>query len=790
MAPSGHNSMIGQTLGHYRIEAQLGAGGMGVVYRAHDTSLERSVAVKVLGERMLGEPNARARFLREARTASALNHPNICTVQEVGEENGQAYIVMEHVEGRPLSDLLASGILPDAVVRYGIQIADALAHAHERGIVHRDLKTNNVIITPAGRAKVLDFGLAKRLATDELQAQTTRATDSLTDAGKIVGTLHYLAPEVLRGEAADTRTDVWALGVLLYELASGERPFPGKSWFEVTAAILGQPPRPLPERVPVGLRSVIERCLAKEPGERYQRGSELHAVLEAVQSGSFTGPVAKAPRAASRRWLLGGVAATAILAAGLLAMRFLASPARSIDSIAVLPFANVGGDPDTESLSDGVTESVISSLSRIPKLKVIAFSSVLRYKGKTVDPRDVLRELPVAAILTGRIQQRGGELSITAELVDTRDLSRLWGEQYDQKLTNILAVQDDISQKISERLRRQLTGEEQGRLRKRYTENAEAYQLYLKGRYHWYKFTPEGYEKSLEYYQEAIARDPAYALAYAGLADTYVSMGYEGLLPPQEALPRIEAATRRALEIDDQLGEAHTSLGSAHNMQWRFPEVEKEWRRAIELNPGYVPARRFLAQTLRTQGRFDGAIAEMRRAQELDPLSVETTKTLGSVFFWAGQTDEAIAQYQKALELDPDAASVRDLLADAYARKSMDAEALAEKQRHFRLSGDEDTAASLGRDYAVMGYRGAMQALARRDLEAMQERAKEAYVSPMAFAYLYAALDEKDHALEWLEKAYEERSPWLSFIKNDPQFEGLRADPRFARLLQRIGFAS
>jgi tetratricopeptide (TPR) repeat protein len=413
---------------------------------------------------------------------------------------------------------------------------------------------------------------------------------------------------------------------------------------------------------------------------------------------------------------------------------------------------------------------------------------VLRYKGKTVDPRDVLRELPVAAILTGRIHQRGGELSITAELVDARDLSRLWGEQYDQKLANILAVQDDISQKISERLRQRLTGEEQGRLKKRYTDNAEAYQLYLKGRYHWYKFTPEGYEKSLEYYQQAIARDPAYALAYAGLADTYVSMGYEGLLPPQEALPKVEAAARRALEIDDQLGEAVYCRGAVLNYQWKLAEAEKEWRRASELSPGNVAVRRFLAQLMRNQGRFDEAIAEMRRAHELDPLSAETTKGLGALFFWAGRTDEAIAQYKQALELDPDAASVHDMLADAYARKGIDAEALAEKQRSFRLGGDEETAASLGRDYEAMGYRKAMQALARRDLGAMLEHAKEAYVPPMAFAYLYAALDENDHALEWLEKAYEERAPWMTYIKTDPQFERLRADPRFVRLLQRIGF--
>ena len=563
---------------------------------------------------------------------------------------------MEYVEGRPLSEALASGLLPDAVVRYGIQIADALAHAHDRGIVHRDLKTHNVIVTPEGRAKVLDFGLAKRLPTEELTEQPTRSADSLTEAGQIVGTLHYLSPEVLRGRAADMRTDVWALGVLLYELATGERPFQGKTKFEVTSAILEQPPRPLPERVPAGLRSVIERCLAKEPGERYQRGSEVRAVLEAVQSGSFTVEPAPPTRPGGRRWLWWGAAAAAALTVALLGARYLAGRAQSIDSIAVLPFANVGGDPETEYLSDGVTETVISSLSRIPKLKVIAFTSVLRYKGKPVDVQEVVRELPVAAILTGRILQRGNNLLVTTELLDTRDRSRLWGEQYDQKVTDILAVQDDIAQKISAYLRQRLTGEERRRLQRRYTDNAEAYQLYLKGRYHWYKFTPEGYEKSLEYYQRAIDNDPTYALAYAGLADTYLSMATRAFCLRASSLPKAEAATSKALEIDDELGEAHSTLATISGQPMEVRRSREGVPAGDRAEPRVRSGEEVLRLQLRNQGRFEEAIAEMRRAQELDPLSVETNKTLGAVLFWAGRTDEAIAQYKKTLELDPDAA--------------------------------------------------------------------------------------------------------------------------------------
>ena len=781
--------MIGQTLGHYRIEAQLGAGGMGVVYLAHDTTLERRVAVKVLGERLLGEPTARERFLREAKTASALNHPHVCTVHEVGEDNGQVYIVMEYVEGRPLSEAFATGLLPDAVVRYGVQIADALAHAHDRGIVHRDLKTQNVIVTPEGRAKVLDFGLAKRLPTEQLE-QATRSADSLTEAGQIVGTLHYLAPEVLRGRAADMRTDVWALGVLLYELATGDRPFQGKTKFEVTSAILEQAPRPLPESVPAGLRSVIERCLAKEPGERYQRGSEVRAVLEAIQSGSFTAEQAWLPRAAARRWLLWGAAAVAVLALGLLGARFFMGRAQSIDSIAVLPFANVGGDPETEYLSDGVTESVIGSLSRIPNLKVIAFSSVLRYKGKTVDPQEVVRELPVAAILTGRILQRGNELSVTAELVDTRDRSRLWGEQYDQSVTNLLAVQDDISQKISEHLRQRLTGEVKGRLKKRYTDNAEAYQLYLKGQHHKAQYTPEGYEKSLEYFQQAIDKDPNYALAYAGMAHTYIAMAIEGLMPPKQGREQAQAAVDKALALDDTLAEAHVVMAWLKAGDWRWPAAEKEFQRALELNPALVSTRRDYAFNLRNLGRWEDALRQMKREVELDPLSVETNTNLGQLYYWAKRYDEAIEQFRKTLEIDPNSASAHDALSDALARKGLFPEALAAKRRSLVLAGDDKAADTLGSEGTADGYRKAIRALAREQLTLLEEQSKQGYVSPMGFAQLYTLVGDQERAFAWLEKAYEERSPWLAFLANDPTFETLRSDPRFAELVRRVGFGT
>jgi serine/threonine protein kinase len=468
--------MTGRTLGHYRIESELGAGGMGVVYRARDTKLERTVAIKLVGERLSEEPTARDRLLREARTASALNHPHICTVHEVGEADGQVYIVMEHVEGRPLSSLLAEPRPMDTVVRYGIQIADALAHAHDHGIVHRDLKTGNVIVTPEGRIKVLDFGLAKRLPAEDPSEQETRSDDSLTQAGQVVGTLHYLAPESLRGKPADARTDIWALGVLLYELACGSLPFQGSTRFEVTHAILGEAPAPLPPSVPPALAAVIQRCLAKEPGERYQRAGEVRAVLEALRSGSASLP-GRASTSWVRRWAMWAAPGATLLLGAIGTYQWIRGEGREIHSMAVLPFVNQGGDPENEYLSDGIAESVIGSLSRLPKLKMIAFGSVLRYKGRPVDAGMVARELGVAAMVVGRVTPHRDGLLISAELIDTRDGSRLWGDQYEAKPGAFLSVQQEISRQITEQLRSRLTREQQGRVARRYTGDAEAYEL-------------------------------------------------------------------------------------------------------------------------------------------------------------------------------------------------------------------------------------------------------------------------------------------------------------------------
>jgi len=785
--------LIGQTLGHYRIDARLGAGGMGVVYRAHDTRLERTVAVKLIGEEIPADDTARQRLLSEARSASALNHPHVCTVHEVGEADGHMFIVMEYVEGRPLRDLVPhDGLSIDVVIRYGMQIADALAHAHQRGIVHRDLKAANVVITPEGRAKVLDFGLSKRLPTEELSEAQTRTKRSLTEAGTeaghVVGTLHYLAPESLHGQPADRRTDIWALGVLLHNMASGGLPFEGKTRYEVTAAILGQPPAPLPERVPAGLRAVIQRCLAKEPSQRYQQVVEVRAALEAVQSGSVALP-ADSPRQARPRWMLPAAAGALALVGALAAFHWLGARDGGIQSIAVLPFANVGGNPDNEYLSDGITESLIGSLSHLPKLKMIAFGSVLRYKGRPVDAAAIAHDLGVGAIVIGRVTQRGDSLSIGAELVDTRDGSRIWGDQYDAKPTTVLSIQQEISKQISEQLRSDLTGEERRRVTNPHTENTEAYQLYLKGRYFWYKFTPEGYAKSLEFYRKAIEKDPNYAPAYAGIAAYYAAMTWEGQLPPKDGFREVEAALMKALSLDDTLALAHWGVAEQLRFarDWNWPAAEAEYQRAIALDPQDPIIRRFHSQFLRALGRWDEAIAEMKRAMEVDPLGVETNKGLAYTYYWARRYDEAIEQCKKTLEIDANYGPAHELLAEVYGRKGMYKEAIAEEQRVLVLAGDNEGAEAMAQDFARLGYEPTMRSLYQGSLDSLKEALKERYVSPISFAIGYAKLGDKNEAFAWLEKAYAERSPWLTLLKADPDFDNLRSDPRFAEIVRRVG---
>jgi eukaryotic-like serine/threonine-protein kinase len=785
--PSLRCHMLGCTLGHYRVVEAIGAGGMGVVYRAHDERLNRDVVLKVLPLQTDSDRMARAHLVCEAQTAAALNHPYICVIHEVGEENGHVFIAMEYIQGQTLDALVShSKMRPAEIIRYGCQIAEALEHAHSKGVVHRDLKTANVMITPEARVKVLDFGLAKRLRTDELERTLSQ---SLVAQGQIAGTLPYMAPEVLHGAPADERVDIWALGVMLYEMCAGIRPFQGGSPYELTSAILRDDPPPLPATVPAGLNAVIDRCLTKEPSRRYQRAGEVHAALEGIQAGSVAALPPVLPVRSGLRPLAG--AALAVLAIGLaMFVYWFFAVHAPIRSVAVLPFS--GSSTDTEYLNDGITDSLIDSISRLPQVKVISHTSAFHYRGKEVDPRTVGHELGVGAVIIGRVLSHGDTVSVSVELVDASDNTRLWGEQYTRKISDVPAMQREISQEIGEQLRVRVSGDQKRRLLAHSTEDSEAYQLYLRGRYYWYKGTPESYETARRYFEQAIEKDPAYALAYTGLGGYYMLLENDGYMSAREAFPKIKALALKALEIDPNLGPGHNTLGAvALYYDWNLPEAERQFKRALELENWETPYRNY-AICLRAMGRLDEAIAAGKHASELDPFSVSVHTSLGSTLYFTHHYPEAIEQFQTSIAMDPGFLKARYGLANSYQQNHMEKEALEAWQAYIRASGGsdsgaEDPASELGKIYVNSGYWTAMRTLRQAALDANTEAARHGYISPMVFAGLHAALGNKDEAFEWLEKAYAERSSKLLDLKLDPDFDSLRRDPRYADLVRRIG---
>ena len=789
MAEEQAQSMIGRTLGHYKIHSLIGAGGMGEVYRAHDTRLDRDVAVKILPEHSDGDPEAMRRFEREARAVAALSHPNIMAIHDFGTEEGVSYAVMELLEGETLRDRLKrSSLAWREAVKTGIAITEGLAAAHAKGIIHRDLKPENLFLTADGQVKILDFGIARIKHVVAPDTETLTATT--TRPGLVMGTLGYMSPEQLRGETADAPSDIFSFGCVLHEMLSGHRPFARNTTAEMIAAILNEEPSPLAEAVkgiPEDLARVVEHCLEKRPADRFQSARDLAFDLKSLLG---SGEIAKSTAAIATprihftarpgTWI--GIAAAVVTLALAASFYLIGGRNKTIDSIAVLPLVNLSGDANLEYLSDGIAESLINSLSQLPRLRVMARGTVFSFKGKEVDPRKVGQELDVRVVFTGRVALRGDTLNIQADLVNAADGSQIWGDRYVRKLSDILAIQEEITKHISEKLRLKLTGAEQQRLTRRHTTNTEAHQLYLKGRHQWGKSNEEGLRKSIEYYNQAIELDPTYALAYVGLADTYFILS-NIYLPPKEAMPRSRAYAMKAVEIDDSIGEAHAALASVKTFyDWEWEEGERAFKQAIDLNPGYAPVHNQYGVHLVYLKRFEEAQSEMDRARELDPLSPYVhVGTVWPVLF-ARKYDQAIERLHRIIALNPEFANAHINLGWAYAWKGMNEEAIAAFDKAKSLENIWQNLSALGYAYAKAGRMDE----ARKVLAELRERARREHVSEYGLAMVYAGLGEKDRAIDELQKAYDARDEYMPFLNVDPFFDSLRSDPRFIGILRRL----
>ena len=772
----------------FEIIEELGKGGMGKVYRVFDKKTEEEIALKLIRPEIAAEREVIDRFRSELKMSRKISHRNVSRMYDLGDEEGTYYITMEYVPGEDLKSFIhrSKQLSPGTAIAIARQVCEGLEEAHRLGVVHRDLKPGNIMIDKDGNARIMDFGIARSLRTK-----------GLTGAGVIIGTPEYMSPEQVEGNETDQRSDIYSLGIILYEMATGRVPFEGETALSIAMkqkSEIPKNPKDLNPQIPEDLSGVILRCLEKDKEKRFQSAGEVLSDLAGIARGI---PITErgvpkqkwdTEKTGRKTWRkLAIYTSVGALLALLAAIGFYLLKARptGIDSIAVMPFEYTGGGPEIEYLAEGMTESIINKLSQLSSLKkVIARSSVFHYKGKEIIPKVAGQELGVEAVLISKMYQRGDEFSINVELVKTADNSRIWGDQYKRKASEIFRVQDEISSSIADNLRLKLTGEELKRITKHNTESGEAYQAYVRGRFFWNKRTEEGLKAAIDYFKLAIEKDPKYALAYSGLADSYAVLPEYSAFPAKEAFEKAKAAAAKALEIDDALSEVHVSLALIkYSWDWDWKSAEKEFKRAIELNPGYATAHHWYALLLMRQGRHDESLVEIKKARELDPLSLIINANVGFILYQARRYDDAIEHYRKALEMNPSFGELHKYMAWAYAQKGMHAEALEEIQKAVILSGRIPSYLSvLGYVYALSGKKSDAPKIIR-ELETVSD---DKYL----IAVVYAALGEKDQAFEYLQKACEERSSWMSYLKVDPLLNSLRSDPRFKSLLKRMKLES
>ena len=815
----------GQRFAHYEILRLIGAGGMGEVYLATDEKLDRVVAIKLLNEEFSRHESHVQRFIQEAKAASSLNHPNILVIHEINVGDDANYIVSEFVEGKTLRDVIrTSNLKPSEMLDIAIQISGALAAAHGANIVHRDIKPENVVVRPDGYVKVLDFGLAKLIQQNAVGLEEATAKQNQTAKGLIMGTVNYMSPEQAKGEKVDQRTDIFSLGAVIYELIAGRTPFQGNSMSETFANLIKIDPQPLSRyasNVQDELQRIVSKTLRKNKDDRYQTMKGLLADLKALREDlhfderlershssddknatailpATTGNVSNrtgetsnnTARRANRVNSISALVVVALLIAAvstgyyLLSVRKTGSEGKK--SLAVLPFVNATQDPNAEHLSDGITESIINNLSQLASLRVMPRNSAFRFKRDQADVKNIASQLGVEALVTGDIKQLGDKLVINVRLIDAKDESQIWGNQYVRPTTDILTAQSEIAQAVVQNLRLKLTATETQLLNKRYTENAEAWQLYQRGRFHVFKLTPPEIELGISYFQQAIEMDPNYALAYAGLSDAYRSLAIGSEMPPVENLAKSKIAGVRSIEIDDSLSEGHTGLGMTIFWgEWDWVGSEAQFKRALELNPNDATAHLFYAHILSNTGRHTEALAEVKLSRELDPLFPFAGALEGQFLFHAGRTDEALVRLQKTFDLAPTFWMPHLFASSAYIEKGMYAEAIAEARKATDLSPSQ-TNSIVNESYAQskLGKHDEAQAL----LDKLLKRSAERFVPPGHIAQTYNGLGETEKALDWLEQAFEQHDPKMVFLKVDPKWNNLRSEPRFIDLMKRMKF--